>query len=194
MYLTTAYPIYFGLNALAGDKLDGSEAEQVLILEVAADELPADLFLPDEDFVAQCLAHQRGCGIEDIHEDVRDCLEHYQHHAADSANGMGNLAYRGTILPHAITRYCLLDPTKQQRLAWAGMDPVITPLNYKFCGGKYHSMVAYLFGDRPDWLMGFGDNESWAQSLEQIKPGSYREIMDGFKVRDGITVINMRDE
>jgi hypothetical protein len=55
-------------------------------------------------------------------------------------------------------------------------------------------MVAYLFGDRPDWLMGFGDNESWAMSLERMKPGSYREIMDGFANRDGITVTTVRSD
>lgn len=193
VYLTTAYPLYFGLNALAGDMLDDEQAERVLIVEVAADELPEKSFLPDEDFVAQVLAHQRGCPLEDIHDDIRDSLEEYRHLAINSANLMGNVAFRGTVLPKAITRYVLFDPTKQASLGWAGLDPVISPLNFRFCGGKYQSMVAYLFGDREDWLVGFGDNESWAQWQEQIKPGSYREIMEGFKNREGITVINVRN-
>lgn len=190
VYLTTLYPIYFGLNAMA-DGISGGDT--VLIVEVATDELPEDLFYPDEDFVAQGIANIRGCPLDEVHDDIVGNIEEYRHLAAHSVQHMGNLAYRGVIPPHAITRYCLLDPAKQTRLAWAGMDPLITPLNFHFCGDKYRSMVAWLFGDRDDWQMGFHDNEAWARQMEEMKAGSYREIMDGFKNRDGITVINMRE-
>ena len=189
VYLTAAYPLYFALNAGAGVGDDN-----VAIIEVAADELPVSLLLPDEDFIAQGLAQQSGVALSSVHDEVRESLEGYAHHALDSVRYLGNVAFKGVVPVSAITRYCVLDPAKQQRLAWAGIDPVISPLNYHFCGAKYRSMVAYLFGDRPDWLMGFGDNEAWAMTQEQMKPGSYREIMDGFANREGITVTTVRSD
>jgi hypothetical protein len=153
VYLTTAYPLYFGLNAMAGSRLDGDEAERVLVVEVAADELPEELFLPDEDFVAQGLAHVRGCGIEEIHEDIRDKLENYRDLATASATNMGNVAYRGTVLPHAITRYCLLDPTKQARLAWAhsAMFQFDSPLVNALATGKTAQEKRQLFRTADDF-------------------------------------------
>jgi len=193
VYLTTAYPLYFAVNAVGGLTRETGFGN-VAIVEVAADELPVASFLPDEDFIAQGLSQQSGVALSSIHDEVRESLEEYAHHALDSVRYLGNVAFKGAVPASAITRYCIVDLAKQQRLAWAGIDPVISPLNYQFCGEKYRSMVAYLFGDRPDWLMGFGDNEAWAMTLENIKPGSYREIMDGFSNRDGITVTTVRSD
>lgn len=150
VYLTTAYAPYFAISAVDTD----DHTEKAVILELATDRLDAESLYPDEDFIAQGLAYQAKKPLSSIHNYVRANLEGFKHHAADSVEGLGNVAHCGPIPASAITRYCVIDPKLQSDLVWIALDPCISPLNYKFCGEKYRSIIAWLFGDREDFDVG----------------------------------------
>jgi len=139
VYLTTAYATYYGSARCPVDALQ-------VIVEVDTTQLDATKFFPDEDFVAQALAHQTGRALADVHEEVRADLDGYRHHYADSVKSLGNLAYRGVIPPEAISRYAILPDPVAGRLALI-VDPIISPVNYKLCGEYYRQVTAWLFGD-----------------------------------------------
>lgn len=144
VYLTTAYAPFFALNATAKDGV-------ALLVEVDTDHLDPTQCYPDEDFVAQCLAYQEKRPLMSVHDGVIADLDQYQPLYSASVLGMGNLAYRGTIPADAITRYVTLLPSAQPDLCMLSMDPCISPLNYQVCGGKYTSIISWLFGDREDF-------------------------------------------
>jgi hypothetical protein len=172
---------------------DPSE-ERVAIVEVDMDMLDAISMLPDEDFVSQGLAKMLGSSLEDLHVEVRDNLECYRHHWMDSLQGLGNVAYKGTVPASAITRYCVFSPKEQAALAWAACDPLITPMNYRFCGEKYRQMIAWLFGDRPDWQVGHMGNEEFFKMMEGMQPGYADYHREQFANRNGIEVVSLRTE
>jgi len=186
VYLTHAYAAFFAMQACE----DGDD--KALILEIAGEELCPDYFYPDEDFIAQALSHQRGEPLESVHEEVREELEGYRHHWADSLQAMGNVAYCGAIPVGAITRYVVFDPAKQKQVAWTACDPSITPLNYKLCGYKYRSLTAWLFGDREDYGMGYTTNDEWFKLMKDISPEMEAEVRAAWQCRDGIEVITLR--
>lgn len=191
VYLTTAYAAYFAMNCT-----DPAE-ERVAIIEVDAAMLDADSLLPDEDFVSQVLHAQRHpiqpeLSLADLHWMVREALEEYQHHALDSLRALGNVAYQGTVPAAAITRYCVFDPKEQAALAWAACDPMITPMNYRFCGEKYRQMIAWLFGDRHDWQVGHMDNEEFFRVMDEMQAGYSQYHREQFANRKSITVVDLR--
>ncbi|MCK9459512.1 MAG: hypothetical protein M0R80_07730 [Proteobacteria bacterium] len=143
VYLSTAYPLYFAMNA-------AEDGELSLILEIDSDLLDQGLLYPDEDFVAQVYLHQGPPGMElsVVHKHVRRRLKQWRHLWVQSIEGMGNCCYRGTIPASAITRYCLFDAAARPAIAMMAMDPSISIMNYKFCKGKYLSLMAWLFGDQ----------------------------------------------
>lgn len=181
VYLTTAYAPFFAINSVA-------EEEKAVIVEVqTADLNPSDLY-PDEDFIAQALAHQMQLPLEYIHKRVRRTLRNYQHHTADSVEALGNAAHKGEIPLGAITRYAEIDGKLQSSLFWLGLDPCITPLNYRFLGPKYRSITAWIMGDRPDFdADGFG-NQSL---LEQVNPEYMNHVRSMWSNREGIKVVTL---
>lgn len=176
VYLTDAYAPYFAWSAT---KKGGRSA----IIEV---DVPESRLLPDEDFIAQALASQTGLDIDHFHASVRDDLDGYKHHAMDSLRGLGNACHKGVIRPAAITRYVVVDFDKQRDLHQSCLDPSISILNYRFCGEKYKSIIAWLFGDRDDYIVGFG--ESSLDVMESIHPGYKARVEGLFTNREGIEV------
>lgn len=185
VYLTTAYAPYFAMMA---------EGEgRPVVLEVDTTTLNADAFYPDEDFVAQAIREKTGLPLSEIHGAVRDSLDEYKEFAAASLAALGNAAYRGAIPPQAIVRVCVVDYEKQPASMMTACDPCISPLNYRFVGEKYRSLTAWLFGDRPDWDLGYGDNDQYLRFMDQACPGSSESVRSAFASRVGITVSNRRN-
>jgi hypothetical protein len=185
IYLTTAYAPYFAIQSC-------DSGQKALILELDHNKLDQENLYPDEDFIVQCLAAQNNQDIDDIHEDIKDTLECYQHHFEDSINGLGNVCYMGVVPPDAISRYCLIDPKTRSDLMMMSLDPSISLMNYRFCGSRYRSIISWLFGDRSDFEIGIGDNEAYLEMMERSVPGSKEKTMKLFSNRDGIEVVDLR--
>jgi hypothetical protein len=181
VYLTQTYAPYFALAAI-------EEGEQPVILEIDLASLDESALYPDEDFVVQALCRQLDESIEELHDGVRECLEDYQHHAMDSLQGLGNICHMGPIPASAITRYCRVDLSLQPDFFAVAGDPCISLLNFKFMAEKYRSVTAWLFGDRPDYLIGIGPNEMQFAIFESQLPGYRQRCEEAFGTREGITV------
>ena len=182
VYLTTAYAPYFAINSC-------QKKEKALVLEIDFSKLDYSKLYPDEDFIAQVLAHQQEKSIEDVHEQVRSELEGYQHHMPDSLEGLGNCSHRGPIPAGAISRYVLIDCETRKDLSMMSLDPSISLMNYRFCGSRYRSIISWLFGDREDFEIGIGDNKTYIELLERNEPGYGKRIESLFANRSGIEVV-----
>lgn len=186
VYLTTAYAPYFAWHSADGE-------EQAVIIEVCRDGLSDLNLYPDEDFVAQALANQLKVSIDAVHRGVRDCIEGYQHHANDSIECLGNVSHKGTVPASCITRYVTVDLNQQRDLHQICLDPSISIMNYRFCGAKYRSVIAWLFGDRPDFDVGYGvPNEDYIMMMEQKFPGYADQVRGLFENRSGIEVVECK--
>lgn len=182
VYLTTAYAPYFAISSC-------KKMEKALVLEIDLDVLDRTDLYPDEDFVAQVLAHQQNSSIEDVHDYVRDNLEHFQHCFEDSLNGLGNISHKGIVSPSAVSRYCLIDIKSRSDLGMMCLDPSISIMNYRFCGNRYRSIISWLFGDRDDFELGItGDNKEWIEMIERNTPGYRDQTVKLFSNRQGIEV------
>jgi hypothetical protein len=180
VYLTNSYAAYFAERAAA-------KGEKSLIVEVDVDEHDSRL-LPDEDFIAQAMAKQLKVSIESVHRGIRDSLEGYAHHAMDSLTGLGNVCLKGTV--KSVTRYAIIDFSKQAELWQFCLDPSISTLNYMFCGEKYRSVISWLFGDRDDFSLGYSGltNQQHIGMMEGVRP-EYADFVRGlFANREGIEV------
>lgn len=185
IYLTEAYAPYFAEQAT-----NSRGGERSLIVEVEIDEHDVRL-LPDEDFIAQAMSTQLKVSIDAVHAGVRNSLEDYAHHALDSLAGLGNVCIRGTVSHDAITRYVVVDFKKQTELWQVCLDPSISLMNYRFCGEKYKSVIAWLFGDRPDFQLGFPGlpNAAFISQMSASQPGFSERASAMFANRAGIEVI-----
>lgn len=143
VYLTTAYPLYFAINAI-------EDNEKSLIVEIDSDLLDQSLLYPDEDFITQVYMQQGPAELElsVAHKHVRRRLKQWQHLWAKSVESMGNCCYKGIVPASAITRYCLFDAAARPAISAMAMDPCISILNYMLCKEKYTGLVAWLFGDK----------------------------------------------
>lgn len=181
VYLTTAYAPYFAMSALSGRQ------RKILIVEVDSDLLDESLFMPDEDFISQAIAANEGRDLAEVHDEVVASLGDYRHHWRDSVAGLGNASYECVVPPEAITRRCVVDLGVRRDLSFV-CDPCVSLLNYKFCGERYRSITAWLFGDRPDFLLGIADNESQFAVYEKLQPG-YKALAESvFANKEGICV------
>jgi hypothetical protein len=186
VYLTTAYAPYFAWNAA-----DTSRDEKALVVEVDASLLDESRLFPDEDFVAQAISQTEKRPLSEVHPKVRDTLLYYGDLTQASIDHLGNVAHRGTVQPEAITRHAIIDLKKQRDLAWACMDPSISCINYQICGSKYRSIIAWIFGDRPDFEVGHGvPNEQYLPMIEKLQPGYTEQVSRVFANRDGIEVVS----
>jgi len=141
VYMTTAYPFYFGMHT-------AEEDEKTVVFEVDLDHLAVARLLPDEDFIAQAISRAKNVPLAQIHNMVRDQLENWQDFWQKSIEHLGNVCFKGTIPPQAITRYCLFEAWKRPHLAMRMLDPCISIDNYQFCGEGYRQIVEWMFGDR----------------------------------------------
>jgi len=182
VYLTTAYAPYFAINS-------SKKGEKALILEIDYSKLDESSLYPDEDFIAQAISMQQNRPLEEVHEEVCEELEGYQHCLQDSLMGLGNCSHMGAIPATAISRYVLLDCEKRADLSIMSMDPSISLMNYRFCGSRYRSVISWLFNDREDFEIGIGDNKTYIELLERNQPGYGERIQGVFTNRSGIEVI-----
>ena len=186
VYLTTAYAPYFAWSAVDVR----NKSERALIVEVDSSRLAS--LLPDEDFIAQAVAHAKKVTIESVHAEIRKNLDRYAGFASDSINMLGNAAAPGPVPASLITRYVTIDLGKQAALGWACMDASISTINYKLCGNKYRSIIAWLFGDRPDFDAGSSvPNETYIPVIEKLQPGYADSLAKLFANRDGIDVVTV---
>lgn len=132
VYLTTAYPLYFALNAA----LDG---ERALIIEVESTLLDENKLFPDEDFIVESTKQK--------HDAIRKHLKNFQHCWTKSIEYLGNCCYHGVVPIESMVRYCLFDSSRTA-ITMMGLDPCISVVNYRFCKDKYIGLVAWLFGDQ----------------------------------------------
>lgn len=183
VYLSSAYAPYFAINSC-------KKGEKALILEINTSKLEVSNLYPDEDFIVQAIAMNEKQDLDDIHNDIRDTIENYQHHYLDSLGGLGNVSHMGKVPSGAISRYILLDYDKRSDLGMMVLDPCISLLNFKFCGNRYRSIISWLFNDRKDFEIGIGDNETYIELLERNQPG-YRKILTTlFANREGIEIFS----
>ena len=179
VYLTVAYPFYFAICTAKDD-------ESLVVFEIDSEKLDESLFLPDEDFISQTIAHQTNQPLEEVHSEVVECLENWQDCWKKSLEGLGNCAYQGIIPCEAITRYCVFDGKEHYSLRMMMADPSISIFNYFFVGKrKYVPLVEWMFGDReqiPNEFEGLG-LEINAMMQDQI---NYWQ--EESKNRQGITV------
>ena len=160
-----------------------------LILELDLARIDESRLYPDEDFIVQAISQQSGKSIEDVHDGIRDALEDYQQHAMISLEHLGNCSHKGGIPRVAVTRYCLIDWAARKDIGGIVLDPSISLMNYRFCGEKYRSIIAWLFGDRKDFEVGLGGNEAYIEIVERCQPGYRKIVEDMFANRDGIEVM-----
>lgn len=176
VYLTTAYAPYFAQHA-------AETGERWAVIEVDTDKLKEMYFLPDEDFMEQATrdanstqmcAETVGCetlpeldNMKDRTEWFRENLDFFAHCWRASITGLGNCAYDGKIPPEAITKVVLFDP-KSNSMLTMGIDPCITLMNYRICGGKYRAATSWFVGEDPSprAYLGFdnypmSDDEFW---------------------------------
>jgi hypothetical protein len=182
VYLTEAYAGYFATVA-------AKKGERALIVEACLED--DSRLYPDEDFIAQALAAQNKRSIEVYHDEVVKTIAYYRDYVQASLDGLGNVSHRGVIPPSAISRYVLVDTKKQSDVIMLALDPTISLMNYQFCGAKYRSINAWLFGDRPDFDLGF-----FGQSNEEylaMMPVECRDQAERlFANREGIDVVDVR--
>ena len=186
VYLTEAYAGYFATVA-------AKKGERALIVEVCLED--DSRLYPDEDFIAQALAAQANRPISDFHDEVKKTIAYYRDYVQASLDGLGNASHQGVIPPSAISRYVLIDMKKQRDTVLVAIDPVISPLNYRFCGEKYRSINSWFFGDRSDFHLGFAEgNEATVAMFESKQPGYGVYVQRLFANRDGIEVVNVKKE
>jgi hypothetical protein len=146
VYLTTAYPLHFAINAMGDEKLANSA-----VVEVDTWMLQGTKFQADEDAIEQCKR-----GHDELPKDwtmeqrtrwYRNRAHKYS--AQASLALLGTCAYRGTIGPEAITRAAVFTRKQAVWMTAHVFDPTITVQNYRFCGAMHEKNVAWLFGDGP---------------------------------------------
>ena len=179
VYLTTAYAVYFGIQA--------SEDERIAVIEVDTDWLPPSNFYPDEDFIAQVVASRRGVGIDEVHQEIREDLEIYQQNWELSIENLGNCCYKGLIPPDAMTRVAFFDIKKRPTIAMMAMDPMISIMNYRLCSKKYIGLISWIFGDSQFLVDDFSGFDDKSEMMKKRREYWERQSQD----REGIEVCKL---
>jgi hypothetical protein len=151
IYLTKCYALHFAANSR------NSVDEKLVIIEIDTDLLPEpSLLLADEDAITFAWQDGKLPEFDEEKQLVFKPLEeqaaYFAHHLktyADlgcSANWslgvLGNCTYHGTIPPEAITR--IVSYEGQTGWWFAFHDPLITPVNFRFCGSEYEATQLVL--------------------------------------------------
>lgn len=181
IYLTDAYALYFGISAYGSRELG-----RIAAIEVETDLLPQWNLTADEDALEQ--AHR---GHDDLPEDwsLKQRTAHYRRSLERFCDGetwkaslrvLGNCAYLGIIPPSAMTRVAFIDPKEQQGLVWQAIDPTITVQNYRFCGHRYRSMLAWAFGDAVP------EPRSGIEAIGTFQAPSFRDGIEVVRVPEGV--------
>lgn len=137
VYMSTCYPFYFSYCSQAERK------EKAVVFEIDFSQLDPDLLYPDEDFIWHCLPKDGRPSVIEIRKDI----DSYKQFWLKSLENLGNICYRGIILPQWIKRYCIVDFSHRTILGMRALDPSISVLNHRFCGKDYEHMTKWFFGD-----------------------------------------------
>ena len=173
VYLSTAYPFYFGCLSRSSKRL--------VVFEIDGDVLDKNCFYPDEDFITELLHRHEGRELRPEEKgEVRVMIRKYQDQWRNSLRFLGNCAYRGIIPPSAITRYCLFTPAARPHITAELIDPCISIMNFEVQGGYFKKVVAWMFGDRT--LLPMVSESETAEErkmwLEQSKDRTGIEVVD----------------
>lgn len=158
VYLTDAYPLYFGVQALEQTYFRNPEGDGrhiAAVVEIETDRLSPFDFVPDEDVLEQV-----GRRHDELPErwTMRQRTTYYrQRLASEYRNGegwlksleaMGTCAHLGPIPAAAITRVAFVDNRvpRGAQLMWEGLQPSISLINYRFMAPKYRELTQSVFG------------------------------------------------
>jgi hypothetical protein len=168
IYLSTAYPLYFAVSAMAEGELDA------VIFEIDTRRLDRSKFFPDEDFVAQVIAQKENKPIGAIHEGIKANLEQYRHAWISSVLHLGNCAHQGSIPVEAITRYAKFETQKRGELFFSMIDPTISIINFQILGAYYCNFVKWVMGDRkilPHYVRAANETKMFSAAAKFAKNG-----------------------
>ena len=126
-----------------------NEDDKVAVFEVELSSLNKRLLYPDEDFIADYLAHQPGSGgtYHDLLPVVLKNISSYKKFWKESIDGMGSIAHRGPIPVQAITRYCTVDFGQRQDNCISGGCPVSSLFQYHALKNQFGQNTQWVFGD-----------------------------------------------
>lgn len=139
VYLTSAYPLHFAINAQGEGDL--------LILEVDTAKLNPSLLVADEDALAQSLNELATRRMTLLEKTLyyRDRSHHYS--AEDSLALLGTCAYLGPVPAAALSRAARIRLEDVGTLIIGGFDPVVSPINFSIFGDEYRESIKWLFRD-----------------------------------------------
>lgn len=139
VYLTSAYPLHFAVNAQG----DGD----LLILEVDTSMLNPTLLVADEDALAQSIRDPATERMTLLQKTLyyRERSHHYS--AEDSLALLGTCAYLGPVPALALRRSARIRLADVGTLIIGGFDPVVSPTNFSIFGDEYRDSIKWLFGD-----------------------------------------------
>lgn len=152
VYLTNSYAPFFAQQSCLYE--DGEYIDKPVVLEICLSDKQCDKRLyPDEDYLEQ-LARDNPEGLHPEYFDLdlenktkffRERLEHYKVMWSHSLNGLGNVAYKGIVLPKFIKRYSILDEDRILEYS----DPVISILNQRVLGNRYQKICREQIWSEP---------------------------------------------
>lgn len=139
VYLTSAYPLHFAVNAQG----DGD----LLIIEVDTSMLNPTLLVADEDALAQSIRDPATERMTLLQKTLyyRERSHHYS--AEDSLALLGTCAYLGPVPASALRRSARIRLENVGTLIVGGFDPVVSPVNFSIFGDEYRESIKWLFGD-----------------------------------------------
>ena len=128
VYLTRAYPFFYGMSASGDDK-----RASVIKVEVDVNDL-----YPDEDFLTQCLKNLISKESESF--DVKL----FKRFGEMSLEKLGNVAIEPKNIKRIIGRK---DFNVMDMLRYS--DPCMNTMNYRFCGAYYRELTDNWFEGKP---------------------------------------------
>jgi hypothetical protein len=177
VYLTTAYPFYFGCLSRSSKTL--------VVFEIDGDALDKQCLYPDEDFITEFLGKHEDRALTATEKGlVRIMIHPYQDQWRNSLRFLGNCAYHGCIPASAITRYCLFTPRARPHLTAEVIDPPINTMNFWIQGVHFKRLVAWFFGDRKMLPM-VGESETPEERKLWVVQSKDRAAIEVVAVRDG---------
>lgn len=190
VYLSTAYPFYFANTVCEKDEMPA-------IFQIDLSKLNKRKFFPDEDFIVQALSRQMNVHIDKIHFEIRDNLKKYKKYWLESLNGLGNMAYAGTIPVEAIVRYAVVDRKKRPGLSMF-MDPCISMINYSLMGGTYQRFTNWILGlenEFPPLQSAREDLKAAESAPDKSFANMFRGLVENYEregaSRDGIELVDL---
>jgi hypothetical protein len=142
VYLTDAYPVYFAVGpALAAEHAPAD----LLILKVDVDE---DRLYPDEDFIAWAVTDgAQGARQEEMNPFIDPRAYKDAWRLSLEYNGV---VCTPAISPDRVLDYRVIPRSEAELIAELGIEPLPTPMNYRFMGSHYRRCIELLFDQGPE--------------------------------------------